>query len=273
MHALRKLRRSKIAVALPITFLILFVSTLGIVAFTYYFSVERVNAQGQILKVSTAKTNMLSLNDAIVETLWQSGASSTYCLTDSGGRLNVLPQNCTLTVTVNATSEIEAVIFAGEVGKVTYELPYQSSSETGLYLKGDERSVTNQSGASLSQVAIENGAEHPEITVRYRPSVTYVVSGEQDGKPVTDVRIYIANLNSSHPISLMGELPLQAVCQQTQLTTQDYQVSLDVEALTVSAVLDGKAGSVSIPIITSPSGGVVHLELVICNISIERWLR
>ncbi len=269
----RKFIRSKVALAIPITFLILLVSTLAIVAFTYYFAVERINMQGTTLKVSTAKQNMLSLDDAVVSTLWQPGSQATYEVADSGGRLNVLPQNNTLTLTVNASSEINDVLFNSTVGKVTYELPYQSSSETGLYLKGDERSVTNQSGAFMSQLCIANGVEHPEIQLRYRPSVTYTVAGEQNGKTVNNIRIYVANLNSSDAMSLLGKLPLQAVCQKTQLTTHYYQVSSGVDALVVSVVLDGKAGSVLVPISVSSEGAVVHLELVISNVSIERWIR
>jgi hypothetical protein len=270
---IKRFCRSKIALALPVTFLILFVTTMGIVAFTYYFSVERISVQGTTLKVSTAKQNLLSLDDAVVSTLWQPGSQATYEVADSGGKLNVIPNSNTLTLTVNASTELGEVIFNGSVGKVTYELPYQSSSETGLYLKGDERAITNQSGASMSQLCIESGLAHPEIQLHYRPSVTYAAAGDENGKTVNNIRIYIANLNSSDIISLPGKLPLQIVCQTTQLTTLNYAVSSEVETLLVSAVLDGKVGSVTVPVSTTTQGAVVHLELVICNVSVERWLR
>ena len=48
-RSLRRFLHSRAALALPVTFLILFVSTLSIISFTYAFSVERVNSQGQTL--------------------------------------------------------------------------------------------------------------------------------------------------------------------------------------------------------------------------------
>jgi hypothetical protein len=270
-HCFQRLRHSKLALALPATFLILFVSTLGIVAFTYYFSVERINTQGQTLKVSTAKTNFLSLNDAITSTLWQPGASSTYRLTDSGGTTHIEPTSNLLSVTVSG-GDIHEIIFNASVGKVVYELPCQSSSETGLYLKGDERSVTNQSGASISQLCIENGLEHPEIQLRYRPAVTVASSGTEDGRAANTIRVYIVNLNSSDAMALMGALPLQATCLNPQLTTKTYFVPALLTSLTVTASLDGKVGRVVVPVSSTGEGAVVHLELVVCNICLERWI-
>jgi hypothetical protein len=271
-HHFRRLLRSRLAVALPVTFLILFVSTLGIVAFTYYFSVERINSQGQALKVSTAKQNLLSLDNAIVSTLWQPGSSSTYELADSGGKINIQPDSNTLTVSINGT-EIEQAIFGASIGKITYELPYSGSSETGLYLKGDGRSITNQSGSSISQLCIENGAQHPEIQLRYRPSVTYSAAGTENGRAVNNIRIYIVNLNSSDPIAVHGRLPLQISCTSTELTAKNLEVSSVCTRLTVTSVLDGEVGRVSIPISTTAQGAVIHLETVICNVAVERWIR
>lgn len=246
-------------------------STLGIVAFTYYFSVERINTQGQTLKVSTAKTNFLSLNEAITSTLWQPGASSTYKVTDSGGTTNIEPTSNPLSVSLSG-GDIQETVFNASVGKVVYELPYQSSSETGLYLKGDERSITNQSGASISQLCIENGEEHPEIQLRYRPAVAAASSGTEDGKAANTVRIYIVNLNSSDAMALMGSLPLQATCQNTQLTTNTYTAPASLTSLTVTASLDGSVGSVTVPISTTDEGAVIHLEIVVCNVCLERWI-
>src|SRR4030066_1033024 len=142
----KKLVRSKTAMALPLTFLILLVSTLSIVSFTYYFAVEKVNSQGQTLKVSTAKQSLLSLNDEIITTLGQPGSSSTFDLCDSGGLLKIQPIINVLTLSVNDSFTIQETIFNTAIGKITYQLPYSSSSETGLYLIGDSRTITNQSG-------------------------------------------------------------------------------------------------------------------------------
>jgi hypothetical protein len=134
-HHLRRFTHNRLALALPVTFLILFVSTLGIVAFTYYFSVERISSQGQTLKVTTAKESFLCLDDAIHQTLWQPGSSATYDLEDSGGRTLVEPNSTALILSVNDTLGVQETVFTSVIGQVCYELPYEGSSQTGLYLK------------------------------------------------------------------------------------------------------------------------------------------
>ena len=271
-RSLRRFLHSRAALALPVTFLILFVSTLSIISFTYAFSVERVNSQGQTLKVSTAKQNMLSLDDAVLSTVGQPGSSSTFDLTDSGGQTSIQPTSNVLTVSINS-SEVQETIFDSAIGKVVYDLPYSRSSQIGFYLKGDSRTIANQSGASTSQISIESGVEHPEIQLRYRPSVTYAAAGLENGKTVNNIRVYIVNLNSSDPMALFGDLPLQISCIETQLTSSNYEVSSASGDLTVTSVLDGASGSVSVPITSTLEGAVIHLETVISNVSIQRWIR
>jgi hypothetical protein len=251
----------------------LLVSTLGIITVTYYFSVERLNTQSETLKVSTAKQNFLSLDDVILSTLWQPGSSATFDLTDSGGLTNIQPTSNVLTISINDNSSIEETIFNSSIGKVTYELPYLGSLATGLYLKGDSQTITNQSGSSLSQLYVANGDQGPEIQLRYRPTVSYATAGLENGKAVTDIRIYIVNLNSSDPIALHGELPLKISCTSTQLTTKTYQVSYQPENLAITSQLDGANGSVSVPISSTPEGAIINIETVISNISIERSIR
>jgi hypothetical protein len=256
-----------------VTFLILLVSTLGIVAFTYYFSVERISAQGTNLKVSTAKQNMLSLNEAVTQTFWQPGSSSTYEVADSGGKLRIEPTNNTLNLSVNATSELADTIYNASIGKVIYELPYTSTSDTGLYLKGDSQTIANRSGSSMTQMQITTGDQHVEIQLRYRPSVTYITAGTEDGRTVNNIRIYIVNLDQSDTLALFGKLPLQASCQTTELTTQTYIVTQAIDTLTVTSTLDGQNGQVSIPISTTSQGAIINIETVVSHVAIERWVR
>ena len=271
-HTFRKFLHSKAALALPVTFLILFVSTMGIISFTYYFAVERVNSQGQTLKVSTAKESLLSLDDAVLSTLWQPGSSNTFELADSGGQIRIQPTSNVLTINVNDDSNIQQTIFNASVGKVVYELPYSRTSQIGLYLKGDARTITNQSGSSSSQLCIKNGDVHPEIQLRYRPSVTYATAGLANDKTVNNIRIYVINLNSSVSVNLYGKLPLQIACTNTQLTSQTFAVSTS-ENLQITSVLDGVGGSVSIPISSTSEGAIIHVEIVISNVSIQRLIR
>ena len=259
--------RSKGALAIPVTFLILLVSTLGIISVTYYFSVENISTQSEALKVSTAQQNFVSLDNVILSTLGQPGSSATFDLSDSGGLTNIQPTNNTLTITVNDNSSIDDTVFNASVGQVTYELPCSGSLDTGIYLEGDSQTITNQSGSSPSQLYITNGAQGPEIQLQYRPTVTYAAAVLENDQAVTNIRIYIVNLNSSDSIALCGELPLQISCTSTQLTTETYQVS-QPENLVITSQLNGVNGSVSIPI----SSSIIYLETVISNVSIERWI-
>ena len=269
----KKIIRSKYAMALPVTFLILFVSTLCIVSFTYYFSVEKVNSQGQTLKVSTAKESLISLNNEIISTLGQPGSSTTFDFIDSGGLLNIQPANNVLTLSISDSSNIQETIISTSIGKITYQLPYSSTSQTGLYLEGDSRTITNQSGASTSQLFIANGAQHPEIQLQYRPTVTYSVAGSENGKIINNVRVYIVNLNSSSEISLQGELPLQISCTNALLESRNYEVSNNVGNLALTSVLNGVSNSVYVPISSTTEGAIIHIETVVSNVLIQRWSR
>ena len=270
----RKLGRlilSRTALAVPVTFLILFVSTLSLISFTYYFAVARVNDQGQILKVSTAKEGLFSIDNAVISTLGKPGSSNTLEIADSGGMLRIQPDATLLTLIITNGGTIQQTIFNSSVGKIIYELPPTSSAQIGFYLKGDENSIVSQSGSSATQLFIQNGDEHPEILLQYRPTVTYVVGGTENGMRINTVRIYLVNLNSSDSIALQGKVPLQIACTDTQLVAQNYQSAAD--NLTIISAVDGKMNSVSIPILDTAEGAVIKLEVVVSNISITRWIR
>ena len=264
--------RSKLAIALPMTFLLLFVSTLGIVAFTYYFAVERVNTQGQTLKVTTAKQDLVSLDNSLTSTSWQPGSSSRADISDSGGKLNIQPttNNLKLNVAYNDGSQVNDNIFNSNIGQVTYELPYVDNSDFGLYLKGDSQSITNQSGASMTQLGIRNGPEHAEIFLSYRPKVTYAISGIEDQRAINNIRISIVNLNASDAISLYGKLPLKISCQSVQSETTIYTPASTINSLLVTSTLSEDTNTISIPIASSTGGSTINVELVISYIKIER---
>jgi hypothetical protein len=267
---IRKLERSRFALALPVTFLILFVTTLGLVSVTYYFSVEKINSQSQMLKVSTARQDFQSLNEAILSTLWQPGSSATIDISDSGGKTITKPTNNSLTINVGDSQNIQETIFSSVIGKVIYELPYSSSSDTGLYLAGDSRTIANQTGSSLSQLAIVQGTQHPEIQLSYRPIISCAIGGSENGKTVNNIRIYIVNLNSSDSISLQGKLPLKISCIETKMVTKSYEVPYQLRALTFRSTIETSTGTVSIPISSTQLGAIINVEIVISKIAIQR---
>jgi len=269
---LMKLCRSKKALAIPVTFLILFVSTLGIIAVTYYYSIERIDARSVTLKDSMAQQDMSSLDDALSSVLCQPGSSRTVQINDYGGELLVQPSTNLLLVNVTDDDGISATIFNSSVGEVLYELPYSETANTGLFLKGDSRSIVNQSGSAKTQLYITNGQEHVEIALHYRPIVSAATYTNEDNTTINDVRVYLVNLNSSQDIDSMGEVPLVISCTNVEDIVTTYNVSNQTSTLNISASLDGVQGQVSVPI----SGGTsaeVNLELIISDVKIETWMR
>ena len=262
--------KSRRALAVPVTYLILFVSTMLLISVTYAFAVQQVNSQKQSFDVVTAKQDMTSLDNDILSVVSQPGSATTLDFRDSGGQLNVQPSSNNLTLIVTDNNGINATVFNGLTGQVVYDLPSSTSPDLGFYLEGDSSTITNQSGSSLSQLYIASGFQGPQIQLGYRPAVTYAAAGTENGQAVTDIRIYIVNLNSSDPFALQGELQLKISCVSTQLTTEIYHVSDPQGNLAITSQLNGFTGSVSIPILSTPAGSIINVEIVTSNISIER---
>lgn len=270
---LRRLCRSRKALALPATFLILFVSTLGLISVTYYFAVDRVNTRSQTLKITTAKQDFLSLDETIMSVVWQPGSGRIFEIADSGGKLHVQPTNNTLAISIADSITINQTVFNQTVGQISYELPFSESPETGLFLKGDSRTIANRSGSLSTQLCIVSGVERPELLLRYRPTVSYATVGIENNRAVNNVRIYVVNLNASSIMTLYGKVPLKISCESTHITTTTYTLSYSPETLLVTSVLDGASGQVLVPISSTVDGAVVNVEIVRSNVLVERCLR
>ena len=48
---------------------------------------------------------------------------------------------------------------------------------------------------------------------------------------------------------------------------------MNPEELVITSILDDALGSVSIPISSTSVGAIVHIETVVSNVSIQRWMR
>ena len=267
---LTKWRRSRRALAIPATFMILFVSMLGVVSITYYFAVEKVNTRSTAFKITTAKQDMLAFDENLRATLWQPGSARTLEFADSGGKVNVQPSANSLVINITDSQNVAATVFNETIGQVVYELPYAETPDMGLFLKGDSRAIVNQSGSVITQLYVSRGVEHSELVLHYRPATSYTTAGLENGKAVTNLRIYVVNLNSSETISLYGKLPLKMSCVATQITTTTYDLSYDPETLLVTSTLDGVTGQVSVPVSSTPSGAIINVEMVLCNVAVER---
>jgi hypothetical protein len=103
--------------------------------------------------------------------------------------------------------------------------------------------------------------------------VSSVTGGTENDKPINYVRIYVVNLNSSQNIYLMGKIPVKISCESTQTLVSSYNLSYSPSILTTHVTLDGRVAQVSSAISSNANGAIINVELVICNVQIERGLR
>lgn len=260
--------QSKRAIALPVTFLMLFVSLITLISVTYYFSISRISARSQELKASSVEQEMISLEKVAKFVAWSPGSYEIYEFGDFGGKFKVMPTAKSLMLNITDNSSFYDVFFNSSVGKATYELPL-TETQDNIFLKGDRRAIVNQSSSTMTQLAISQGSEHYEITLSYRPLAGSTVTGESGGKPVNSLRIYIVSLNSSESITRLGSFRLKVSCVNVASSWRNYSFASPVTSLLVKANLDGVPGEVSLPISSNAQGAIVNLETVTCSLKME----
>lgn len=264
-----RLCRSRKATAIPVTFFMLFVSMMLIITATYYVAMTRISARGQMLNFSAAKQSMTSLEKSIETTLWSPGASQVFYFDDLGGNFKITPAAKTLLL--NITDDVFAdVVFNSPVGKAVYELSYAEPGSSGLFLKGDARAIVNSSSSTMTQLRLATGETAQEITLTYRPLASSMTTGTNDGKPVNTVRIYIISLNLSQSLSLPSGFYLKARCTSVTSVARSYNLSYTISSIHVKTVFDNIEGMVSLPISSNETGAVIDVEVVVCNIQLQR---
>jgi len=263
-----RLWQSKRGIAVPVTFLMLFVSLMLIVSATYYFAVTKINVSSQGLQVSAAKQRMLSLEETIQSITWSPGSYEIYEFEDLGGTFKVDPAAKRLVMNLTNNSFYD-VFFNSSIGRVAYELSPSADSNDYVFLKGDSRAVVNQSSSTMTQLYIGMGATSPEITLSYRPLTGSTVSESGNGKPTNNIRIYVINLNSSRTMTMQGKFRLKTTCMNVTSTWKNYDFSNPLTTITLKVSLDGAVGTVSLPISSNANGALVNLETVTCNIRIQ----
>jgi len=259
---------SRRAIALPVTFLMLFASLTLLISATYYFSISRISAKSQMLKVSGVEQEMLSLEKVVRFISWSPGSYEIYEFSDFGGKFKVAPTAKRLVLNITDNSSFYDVFFNSSIGKLVYELP-PSETQDNFFLKGDSRAIVNQSSSTTTQLYTSQGAEYYEITLSYRPLAGSSPTGSSAGKPVNSLRIYIVNLNSSQTITRLGGFRLKISCVNVASSWRSYNLTAPITSLTVSANLDGVLGEVSLPVSSNAQGAIVNLETITCIVKME----
>ena len=260
---------SRKAIALPVTFLMLFVSLIILITATYYFSITRISAKTLALKTAGVEQEMLSLERIIKFVSWSPSAYEIHEFGDFGGEFKVAPTAKTLILNITDDSSFNDIIFNSSVGKALYELPSSEEAFGNLFIKGDSRAVVNQSSSVMTQLQISEGVEYYELSLSYRPLTSATVTDLSSGKPVNSLRIYVINLNGSETIARLGAFRLRVSCLEVTSTLKTFNFTSPVSSLLMRADLDGVSGEVSLPISSNTQGAIVNLETIVCNVKLE----
>lgn len=261
--------KSKRALAIPVTYLILFVSLITLISATYSFAVVKISARGALLKASVAKQNMQFLDDAIHSVAWSFGASEVAYMDNCGS--DFYTDTLAKSLVINFTDEqtFSGIVFNSSIGKAFYELETPEFSYDNSFIRGDDRAIINQSSFTMTQLyAATSNAK--DLILCYRPSATVAVIGISNGKPSNLIRIYIINLNSSQNLRLREKFYLKATSQNVTSVTSQYEFNHSISSLALKAIFDETTSTVWLPISSNTDGTVVTVEVVTCNVRIER---
>jgi len=267
---LTRLLWSKRALAIPVTYLILFVSLMAIISVTYSVAVVKISARGAILKASVAKQNMQTLDDAVRSVAWSFGASQVVYMDDCGGVFKTEPTAKTLIINLTDEQTFSDIVFNSSVGKVLYELEPAEFYYDSPFLRGDERPIINTSSSTISQLYVTLGEEAQTLVLCYRPLATAAVIGSVDAKPLNLIRISILNLNSSQTLTLREKFSLKVASLNVTTATSQYAFDYAISSLALKVTFDGNSGTVWLPISSSSEGALVNLEVTVCNLKISR---
>jgi hypothetical protein len=260
--------RSKRALAIPVTYLILFVSLITVISATYSFAVAKMSARGAVLRASVAKQNMQLLDDAVHSVAWGFGASEVVYMDDCGGDFQTATAAKRLVINLTDEQTFSDVLFNSSLGKAFYKLEASEFSYNNEFLRGDERTIINQSSFSTTQLYVAT-EDAKQLVLCYRPLVTAAVIGMSNGKPLNLIRIHVINLNSSQNLMISQKFYLKATARDVATATSQYEFNSSTASLAVKADLDGVTSVVWIPISSNSSGAVVTVEVVVSNVRIQ----
>jgi hypothetical protein len=266
---LKKILKCRKALAIPVTYLILFASLIAVISATYSFAIVKISSRGALLNASVAKQNMQALDDAVHSVAWNFGASSTIYMDDCGGIFQVSPTAKSLTINFTDNHSFYDIVFNSSIGKAFYTLEPSEANYDDLFIRGDKRAIINQSASTMAQLCFVTGGDAKELTLSYRPSVATAFIGINNGKPSNLIRIYIINLNSSQNLMLAEKFYLKITALNIVTVTRQYEFNSSVSSLALKALFDGTSSTVQLPISSSTDGAIVNLEIAVCNVKIQ----
>ncbi len=267
--ATKRFLNSRKALAIPITYLILFTSLLAVISATYSYAIVKIGSKGAQLSDSIASRNMQSLDDAIRAIAWSHSSSEVLSMQDCGGSFYVSPTSRHLALTISDGQSFTDMPFNGSIGRVFSSIPPSDLFDDGMYIRGDDRSLVNQTSSSITQLSVESRNEGKQIALSYRPSFTSAAIGFENDRPQNLIRINLVALSCSRIFLAEGQFNLRITSVNVSISRSSYQFNQSVSAVSLISALDGKSTYVSIPIDTSPAGTVVQLEIVVSRVDVQ----
>ena len=261
--------RSRKAIALPVTFLMLFVSLMVLITATYYFSITKISAKTLALKTAGVEQEMLALEKTVKFVSWSPGAYEIYEFGDFGGKFKALPTARSLILNITDNTSFYDVFYNISIGKVLYELPPSEEALDNVFLKGDSRAIVNQSSSTTTQLYTIQGTEYYELTLSYRPLSSSTTTGSSGRKPTNSVRVYIVSFGASESITRLGAFRLKASCLTVTSTLRSYNLTSQLTSISIRADLDNVINEVSLPISSNAQGAIINLETIVCRIKVE----
>jgi hypothetical protein len=270
MKSLEKLAASRKALAIPVTYLILFASLIAIISITYGFAITRISAKGAQLRVSVAKQNMQALDEAIRFVAWSDGSSKTVYMEDCGCQFQTQPKARSLVINLTDGQAFSQIVFNSSVGKALYTLEGLAESQEGFFVRGDSRTIINESAFTVTQLYFERGETAQQLVLYYRPMATALATGTSDGKPLNIIRLYIISLGSSQTLALYGNFHLKVSALNITSTEMRFEFNSSVSSLALQALSEGVKTTVLLPVESTADGAVVSIEILVCNIQLRR---
>lgn len=262
--------RSRRGLAIPVTFLMLFVSLILIVSTTYCFAVIRIQTRGALLKASAAKQNMLFLKRAVEDVAWLPSSSRVVYFDDYGGTFEVNHEAKNLVLTLTNGSSFSVTIYNSSVGEAAYLLPHTEEGGDFFFLEGSSAAVVNDSSSAMSQVYLSPTVNGSEVVLCYRPFASSVSAGESSGKPLNVFRIYVISFNVSNDFQVRGKFYVRVSAVNVAFTFCSYEFNSSVSSLGVRSVLDGEETTVWLPVASNEDGAIVNVEVVTCYVWLQR---
>lgn len=260
--------RTRHGLAASVSMLLILFSLTIVSTIAYSYALGSIGSRKQDLKLVAAEEKMLDMESAISAVVWSPGSIRTLAFSNYDGQLRVEPDanHLLLNATMDGTTY---TLFDSDTGRFIYELPSTVIGHYGIWIRGDDRAIVNQSASYQAQMSVGVGDENEELIARYRPLASSSAGDLVSGRRINNVRIYVVNLNSSASIESSGEFHVKVESENVTTQVQSYDLDADVTKIDLKAVLNGAERTITVPLTVGASGSTVRIEVVIGYVKIQ----